>query len=222
VDGVAKALASFERTLLSGSSLWDRHLVAIKAGVPEQSPLSPAQKRGLDLFYGKARCASCHGGPDLTDHDFHNVGVGIQDGRLIDAGRFKVVRSELVGHVDASLTGAFKTPTLRDIARTAPYMHDGSLQTLREVMAYFNGGITSNPHLDEQLTADGRMGTAPRMLGLSQDELADLEQFLLALTGEPIVIDPPQLPGSEPAAAVDHAPRSKQTTTSRSAQAGGG
>jgi len=150
-ENVAKAIGAFERTLIAGNSPYDRY----RAG--DEAALSPSAKRGLDLFFGKAHCSACHVGEHLTDFAFHNIGVGVG----ADDGRFAV--SGLGGD-----RGAFKTPTLRDISRSGPYMHDGSLQTLEAVIEHYNKGGTANPQLDEEIFP----------LGLSEAEKSDLLVFL--------------------------------------------
>ncbi|HXH14381.1 MAG TPA: cytochrome c peroxidase, partial [Alphaproteobacteria bacterium] len=115
-EGVAKAIAAYERTILSGNSAYDRFLAG------DQSALSPAAQRGLALFEGRARCVTCHAGFNFTDESFHNLGVGME-AKDPDLGRYGVTKDE-------ADKGAFKTPTLRDVAQRGPYMHDGSLETL--------------------------------------------------------------------------------------------
>lgn len=119
---VKKAIASFERTLITRDSRFERYLKGNK------SALSKQEKRGLGLFIGKAQCTQCHSGANLTDNQFHNIGVPGKD-----AGRFAVTKK-------AKDKGAFKTPTLHHITETAPYMHDGSLKTLEEVVDFYNKG----------------------------------------------------------------------------------
>jgi cytochrome c peroxidase len=162
-ENAAKAIAAFERALLSGNSPVDRY----RAGDP--GALSPSARRGLALFEGKARCVACHSGPNFTDEGFHNLGVGM-DSAAPDLGRFGVTKLEVN-------RGAFKTPTLRDVAARPPYMHDGSLATLADVVAFYNRGGVANPSLSPEM----------KPLGLGAVEEADLVAFLLALTGE---IDP--------------------------------
>ena len=159
-EGVARAIAAYERTILSGNAPYDR----FRAG--DASALSPAAKRGLALFEGKAACGSCHAGFNFTDESYHNLGVGM-DRDKPDLGRFIVTKRE-------EHKGAFKTPTLRDVAKHAPYMHDGSLASLAEVVALYNAGGTPNPW---------RSGVI-KPLGLNATELADLVAFLESLTGE--------------------------------------
>ncbi len=171
-EGVAQAIAAYERTILSGNAPYDR----FKAD--DQSALAPSAQRGWALFTGKARCEACHSGFNFTDEGYHNLGVGM-DRENPDLGRYTVTQKE-------AEKGAFKTPTLRDVATRPPYMHDGSLKTLEEVVACYSQGGHTNPWL------------APEMkpLNLTASEQADLVAFLAALTGEisPEVSSPPQLP----------------------------
>jgi cytochrome c peroxidase len=171
-EGVAKAIAAYERMILSGNAPYDR----FRAG--DAAALSPAAKRGLALFSGKARCAPCHAGFNFTDEEFHNLGVGM-DAVQPDLGRFTVTKVE-------AHKGAFKTPTLRDVARRPPYMHDGSLATLPEVVAFYNRGGTPNPALSVTI----------QPLHLTAAEQQDLVAFLESLTGEVAkdIASPPQLP----------------------------
>lgn len=157
---LAKALASYIRTIVSGNSRFDRYVRG------RSDALSKPAREGLRLFRGKANCSSCHLGPNLTDERFHNTGVAWRDGHLLDPGRFAVTGQE-------KDQGAFKPPTLREIARTAPYMHDGSLETLKEVVEFYNRGGNPNPHLDPDL----------RPLNLTSEEKQYLLAFLSALTG---------------------------------------
>ena len=151
-EGIALAIASYERTVLSGNAPYD----LFQAG--DQKALSESAQRGLKLFKSKAACASCHSGPNFTDNGFHNI--GLKDNNK-DAGRKAV--SKLEGD-----TGTFKTPTLREIAKTAPYMHDGSMKTLEEVMKHYNQGGIDNPYLDEEIFP----------LKLTDEEVKDLITFL--------------------------------------------
>lgn len=169
---VAKAIAAFERTVLSGDAPYDR----FKAG--DKTALSEKGQRGMRLFFGKANCSSCHAGPSFTDNAFHNIGVGM-DKAEPDQGRFAI--SKIVGD-----TGAFKTPTLRDIAKTAPYMHDGSHATLEEVVNYYDRGGHANPYLDEELYA----------LRLTPEDKECLVEFLrVGLTSAKYPdSEPPKLP----------------------------
>jgi len=160
IDHVAKAIATFERTVLSGNSVFDRY----KAG--NQTAMTPRQIRGLDIYLNKAKCDQCHEGINFTTNAYHNIGIGT-DQPDPDVGRYGVTKN------DADW-GAFKTPTLRDIARTAPYMHDGSLRTLDEVVDYYDKGGIKNKNLDEKL----------KPLNMTDQEKKDLVAFLQALNGE--------------------------------------
>src|SRR5262249_12917446 len=133
IDDMAKAIATFERTVLSGNSPYDRY----KAG--NKKALNAAQIRGLDVFLNKAKCDQCHEGINFTANAYHNIGVGM-DKPTPDEGRSAITKNP-------ADFGAFKTPTLRDIARTAPYMHDGSLKTLEEVVDYYDKGGIANKNL---------------------------------------------------------------------------
>jgi cytochrome c peroxidase len=162
-DGVTaanlgKAIASFERVLLRGDSRVDRFR---QNG--DHDALTPQERHGLWLYESKARCWQCHSGRNFTDEEFHNTGVSWGQAPL-DLGRLKVTK-------DDADRGKFKTPSLRGVALTAPYMHDGSLATLDNVVEYYNKGGIENPNRDPKLTA----------LNLSPDELRALVAFLKAL-----------------------------------------
>jgi len=166
---ITEAIASYERTLVSGNSPFDRFEF-----IGQKNALSPAAQRGLAIFRDKTRgnCIACHtidrGYALFTDGKFHNVGVGVNDdGELTDLGRYEQTKVE-------ADKGAFKTPTLRNVARTAPYMHDGSLKTLKAVVDYYAGGANSNPYLDKEIKA----------IHLSGQDRADLVEFLNSLTGD--------------------------------------
>ena len=179
---LARALASYVRTILSGNSPLDRYMDG------DQEALSGQARQGLGIFRGKGNCTTCHVGPTLTDEQFHNTGVAWkrlrplpsadargssergsgpasaeESGGLVDLGRFVITGK------DAD-RGAFKTPTLREIARTAPYMHDGTFSTLEEVVDFYNRGGNKNPFLDAEL----------RPLGLNDNEKQALLVFLRA------------------------------------------
>jgi cytochrome c peroxidase len=149
--------ARYVRTIRSGDSPLDRY----QAG--DTTALTDDARRGLALFRGKANCAACHLGPNLTDEGFHNTGVSLGGS---DLGRVGVTAR-------AADRGKFKTPTLRDVARTAPYMHDGSITTLDDVVNFYDGGGKTNPGLDPEV----------HPLGLSASEKHDLVAFLRSLAG---------------------------------------
>ncbi len=159
-EQLANALASYVRTVLSGDSPYDRYIAGDTNALTEQ------QREGLDVFRGKGNCTACHIGPNLTDELFHNTGVGWKDGKFADPGRYVVTGNE-------KDMGAFKTPTLRNVTELGPYMHDGSLSTLEEVIEHYDGGGTANPNLDIDITP----------LNLTPQEKRALVAFLHALTG---------------------------------------
>lgn len=171
-DGVAKAIAAFERTILSGNAPYDR----FKSG--DTNALSEQAQRGMKIFFNQASCSACHAGSNFSDGGFHNIGVGMEQAEP-DVGRF--AETNLLGD-----KGSFKTPTLREIAQTAPYMHDGRFATLREVVEYYNKGGHPNPQLDEEIFP----------LNLSEQDIDDLVQFLKeGLSSEDYpMVTPPELP----------------------------
>lgn len=149
---ISRALASYVRSILSGDSPYDQFVSGDRAA------LSDEQQMGLQILRGKGNCTSCHVGPTFTDEGSHNTGIAWRDGQFSDAGAGK---------------GAFKTPTLREVGRTAPYMHDGSLATIEAVVDFYSDGGRTNPHLDREI----------RPLGLSNDEKRALGAFLTSLSG---------------------------------------
>jgi cytochrome c peroxidase len=153
---VAQALAAFERTIVSNDTPFDRYLKG------DHKALSPPAQRGMSLFFGQARCFVCHKGSRFTDDDFHNIGI-VDEGQP-DPGRRSVTGKK----VDQ---GKFRTPGLREVGRTAPYMHNGRFQTLTQVVEHYNfGGVTDqeNDHRDDRL----------QVLYLSEDQVNDLVHFL--------------------------------------------
>lgn len=196
IDNIAKAIAAFERTQLSGDSPFDRFMAGDKSAISE-----PAEN-GWELFRGKARCLTCHefnaSSPFFTDFKYHNVGVGmkatknfeelvrkiqgmVQKGTLTEKAIDELALTEGFSELGRFLVtrqpkdlGAFKTSTLRDIELTGPYMHDGSLKTLREVIEFYNKGGEPNPNLDGGI----------RKLDLTEKEISDLVEYLKTLTGD--------------------------------------
>jgi len=166
---IAKAIASFERTIISTESPFDRWRMG------DQRALSESAKRGFETFTGKAKCDTCHSGFNFTDNGFHNIGVK-NDGAE-DVGRF-------AQRPVASLKGAFKTPTLRDVALTAPYMRNGAYRTLEEVVEHYDRGGDVKENLSPEM----------KPLHLSAQEKADLVEFMKSLTGKPMQVALPQLP----------------------------
>jgi cytochrome c peroxidase len=166
IDRVAQAIATFERTILTGNSPYDKKAMSASAA------------RGRALFHGKANCAICHDGFNFSDSDFHNLGVGMQkEIAKPDLGR----RDQTKEKAD---TGKFKTPTLRNLADTAPYMHDGSQKTLAEVVDFYDRGGEKNEQLD------GRI----KPLKLTAQEKTDLLAFLDALNGDKVLVKFPKMP----------------------------
>ncbi|MCI0427394.1 MAG: c-type cytochrome [Nitrospiraceae bacterium] len=161
IENVGKAIASFQRTNLSGNSPADRFDQGQEAGA-----ISAEAQHGLILFREKARCTKCHSGFNFTDEKFHNLGLGWDDNK-VDLGRYMVTKN-------AEDIGAFKTPTLREIARSAPYTHDGRFKTLEEVVNFYNKGGVKNPHQDPLIIP----------LDLTDEEKRDLVAFLHTLNGD--------------------------------------
>jgi cytochrome c peroxidase len=153
IADMSRALASFVRTILSGDSPFDRFTNG------DLTALTPEQRAGLQIFRGKGSCVSCHVGPNMTDERLHNTGVAWRDGAFVDRGAGR---------------GEFKTPTLREVARTAPYMHDGTFRTLEEVVSFYDGGGRPNPLLDADI----------RPLHLTDVEKSQLVAFLSTLSGK--------------------------------------
>jgi cytochrome c peroxidase len=195
IDRIAKAIATFERTLLTGNSPFDRFIAG------DEDAISESAKRGWELFKGKARCITCHefnpSNPFFTDNKYHNIGVAMNkegfaelakkaqqlalqgkiDKRKLDEMALDPAFSEL-GRFLVTLKpkdiGAFKTPTLRNVELTAPYMHDGSEKTLLDVVKFYNRGGNPNPNLSGEI----------RPLNLTEQEMNDLVEFMKSLTGE--------------------------------------
>jgi len=206
IDNVAKAIASFERALVTAPSPWDYHqqlldfetayeadledLDALKADDPElfdeyvkfkasadANPLDESAQRGGELFFSdKAGCTACHTGANFTDELYHNIGVGMEAANP-DLGRY-VISAENKDR------GAFKTPTVRNVAVTGPYMHDGSQKTLEEVVEWYDKGGHPNAYLDEKI----------KKLNLTDQEKTDLVAFMKALTGELPKVERARLP----------------------------
>jgi cytochrome c peroxidase len=171
IENITQAIAAFERTILGGNSKFDR----FQNG--DASAFTAEEKQGMDLFFGKANCTRCHVGATFSDSQFHNLGVGINNPKP-DLGRYEVTKKE-------EDKGAFRTPTLRDVTRTAPYMHDGSEATLEAVIDFYDKGGEKNPHLDFNM----------KPLHLTPEEKKALIAFLKALDSKPSpTAEKPQLP----------------------------
>lgn len=172
-DGITRrtiemALATYERTIVSGEAPFDRWLGGDEAAIGEDA------KRGFALFDGKAGCSGCHSGWAFTDGSFHDIGTARGD----DIGRGRLFPTS------AKLRYAFKVPTLRDVDRRAPYMHDGSVPTLAEVIALYDRGGIERPSRSTRI----------QPLGLTEEEKVDVVAFLHTLTSPPQPIPVPVLP----------------------------
>jgi cytochrome c peroxidase len=168
-NGIAKALAAFQRTLVIGPSPLDRYLAG------DKTVLSSSAQRGMELFTGAADCVRCHKGPLLSDGEFYRLGVASADEGL----------GAVTGKADDR--GRFRTPSLRSVAHTGPYMHDGSQKTLTDVVTFYYRGVPT-------ATADGLPLDVQPLLGQSYSEIPDIVAFLESLSGEPPKITPPELP----------------------------
>jgi cytochrome c peroxidase len=198
IDRVGQAIAAFERALVTAPSPYDygeqlraftgldpddiaddeelaEKFAAAKAAAAAH-PMSESAVRGRELFFGKANCTACHVGANLADEKYHNLGVGMSKPEP-DLGRFAVTK-------DVKDTGAFKTPTVRNVALTAPYMHDGSQATLEEVVEWYDKGGHPNPHLSDKI----------KPLDLTPQEKADLVEFMKACTGPTPTVETSRLP----------------------------
>lgn len=203
IDNIAAAIASFERTIVTGPAPYDYYallepylkldpadLEDLKTDDPnfyaqyeqvkanaEAHPMSESAIRGKELFFSqRANCTACHVGANFADEKYHNLGVGMEAPEP-DIGRAAVTGAD-------EDTGAFKTPTVRNVALSAPYMHDGSQATLEVVVEWYAKGGHPNPHLDEKV----------KKLDLSDQDKADLVAFMEALTGEFPVVETGRLP----------------------------
>ena len=202
IDRVGQAIAAFERALVTAPSPYDHNeqlqsfaaldpddiaededlaakYAAAKAAVAAQ-PMSDEAKRGREIFFSeKGNCTACHVGANLADENYHNIGIGM-DKPDPDVGRFAVTK-------DPADTGAFKTPTVRNVALSGPYMHDGSVATLEEVVEWYDKGGHPNPHLSAKI----------RPLKLSAQEKADLVEFMKACTGPTPTVETSRLPAGD-------------------------
>lgn len=165
-DTVAKAIATYERTVVSGRAPFDAWIEG------DEKAISESAKRGFALFNGKAQCNACHSGWNFTDDSFHDIGL-----RSEDIGRGKFVEVVKMRH-------AFKTPGLREIARRGPYMHDGSVPTLEAVVAHYNDAGVARPSRSDLI----------KPLALSREEQQDLVVFMRALTSDVDPTTVPVLP----------------------------
>jgi len=168
IPKIEQSLATFERSIVSGEAPFDRWIKG------EENAIDDAAKRGFALFNGKANCSACHSGWAFTDASFHDIGVATGD----DIGRGRLFPTSV------KLKYAFKTPTLRDVSRRGPYMHDGSYATLSDVIDLYNRGGVDRPSRDDLI----------HQLNLPQSDKADLIAFLQTLSGRPEPVAVPVLP----------------------------
>ena len=176
LDNIAKAIATYERTVVSGLAPFDHWIAG------DEEAISEAAKRGFDLFNGKASCVACHASWNLTDDSFHDIGLEGDD-----PGRGKQLPNIVM------MQQAFKTPTLRNVAQRAPYMHDGSLPNLEAVIRHYDDGGIKRPSLSDEM----------KPLDLSKAEQMDLVAFMLTLTGDDRPVSLPRLPAFSQSAGSD-------------------
>jgi cytochrome c peroxidase len=171
-DGIAQALAAFERTIVTNDSPWDRFMAG------DDAALSESAQRGVRIFNERAKCVTCHNGPNFTDNQFHALGLPEREGLPYDLGRYAVTRN------DEDME-TFRTPSLRQVADSAPYMHNGMFATLEEVLEFYVKAEGRPAHRHPLIT--------PLDLLTDQDK-ADLLAFIRSLSGDPVVVIPPPLP----------------------------
>ena len=179
-DGIARAIAAFERTIVFANAPFERYMLG------DEHAMSESAKRGMNLFNGKAECIKCHNGPNFTDNKFHNIGVPADGPLKEDLGRYNVTKVE-------ADKGAFKTPTLRNITETGPYMHNGFFPTLFEVVQFYNGGGGRSENKSPLIHG----------LNLTGQEVTDLIEFMKALTGEMVQIKYDNVPLTFPTLPMD-------------------
>jgi cytochrome c peroxidase len=168
---LSKAMATFERTVISNNSSFDRWVKG------DAKAMTSQQVEGFKVFSGKANCMTCHSGANFTDSGFHNLGLASWGDKEPDMGRYAIKPIGL-------MKGAFKTPTLRDVARTAPYFHDGSAKTLMDVVEHYAKGGVVKTNLSPNM----------KPLDLSADDKKALVAFMEALTSPYKPVQVPELP----------------------------
>ena len=205
-SNIGKAIEAYERKLIGGASPFDTYVEGLRTGDPaKEAALSPAAARGLKLFVGAANCHTCHTGPALSDGEFHNLGLPLLPGEEPDRGRaagMTLLHADIFNAAGPfsdepteiakqrletlpppkSQLGAFKTPSLRNVALSAPYMHDGRFATLPEVLEFYAQGKPAS-HGRLVGTRDLTLNLVPR---LTPEQRSDLVAFLGALTGAPL------------------------------------
>jgi cytochrome c peroxidase len=187
LDRVAEALAAYERTIVGGRSAFDAFLKG------NSKALSDEALSGLDLFRREARCINCHNGPQFTDGRLHDVGLSYFGRKYQDLGRYQVTN-------DAADSGKFRTPTLRNVTRTGPYMHNGLFSSLQGVLNMYNAGMPTLTPKEDQVNDPTFPKKSPllRPLGLNKQDLQDLLAFLEALEEPRLRVRPLPLPGIDP------------------------
>ncbi|MEQ1676089.1 MAG: cytochrome c peroxidase [Chitinophagaceae bacterium] len=175
-DELAKAIATFEKTIVSRKSRFDEFLAGKKKA------LSNSELRGLHLFRTKARCINCHNGPLFSDNQFHNNGFHLYENGFIDSAKFDKGLYN-VTHKDSDF-GKFKTPSVRDVMRTGPWMHNGMMAMMDEIISHYSKGADGNGSSDKLI----------KMLYLRKSEKEDLLAFLHAISAPPVVFKKPVLP----------------------------
>jgi len=181
---ITKALATFQRTLVPGRSRFDAFIKGNKQALNDQ------ELHGLHLYRTAARCINCHTGPLMTDQKFHNLGLSAFGRSREDLGRYTVTK-------DPKDVGAFKTPTLRNISRTGPYMHNGLFELEGILNIYNNGGVQPKPRNQAEIDNPLYPKNSPllRQLQLSEQDKKDILAFLAALEEPRLRVNPPELPG---------------------------
>ncbi len=200
-DDALRAVAAFEATINTVNAPFDAWIAG------DESAISASAKRGMELFVGEAGCSACHGGPLFSDFSYHNLGVPANEKFVVDpqrqlAFRYQNRKKGVPEHDYREATndlglyyvtkleddrGKFRTPFLRDLVQTGPYMHNGTISTLEGVVQFYNAGGGSHDNKDSLLSP----------LGLTSDQVADLVEFLLTLSGDPIIVEPPAMPEYE-------------------------
>ena len=186
MERIAMAIATFERTIVGGRSRFDSFVTG-----KNKNSLADDAMRGLHLFRTTARCANCHNGPNFTDEQLHNLGLSYYGREFEDLGRYVITKKP-------SDVGKFKTPSLRNVARTGPYMHNGLFDELNGVLSMYNAGMPTLRRRESQesdpLFPDHK-DPLLKPLGLNAHDKADLIAFLESLTEPRQCVRPPQLPG---------------------------
>jgi cytochrome c peroxidase len=186
-DRIVQALAAFQRGLGTGRSAFDRFLAG------KHDDLSDSALAGLHLFRTQARCLNCHNGPEFTDHRFHNAGLTYYGRRFEDQGRYAVTRKP-------EDMGKFRTPSLRNVGNTGPWMHNGLFPSMRGILNLYNAGMPRPKPKDHQMNDSLFPETSPLLkpLDLTVEQRADLEAFLMSLDEPSMRVLTPPFPPLNP------------------------